>query len=169
MVIRRATEDDLADLVWAACDMVNESPAWEAFDPEAMRRTLGMIFKGGGVAFVAELPKRSRLAGTVVAFISTRPFSGEKFVADLGVYVAPEHRGSGLASQLVRVLEAWAREEGAVEVQLGISSQIHAERTGKLYERLGYQQTGLVFTKHIGSPDEPPPGPPEVERSANDR
>ena len=150
-MIRRATEDDIADLVWSARDMVEESPIWEMFDPEAMRRTLERILVDGrGAAFVAEYPGRDRLAGTAVAFLSERPFSGELIVADLAIYVAPEHRGGGLAPRLIGVLEAWAREEGAIEIQLGINSGISVARTGALYRRLGYADSGLVLTKRLG-------------------
>lgn len=148
-MIRRATEDDIADLVWTARDMVEESPAWEAFDPEVMRKTLEGIIKRSGAAFVASFPGRDRLAGAAVAFLTQRPFSGELFVADLAVYVAPEHRGSGLAKRLIGVLESWAREEGAVEVQLGISSRISVPRTAALYRSLGYSETAVVMGKRL--------------------
>jgi len=148
-MIRRATWEDIPDLVAVAENMVNESPEWGDFDEESMSRTLRNVFRGGGAAFVAKAPGLPAPIGAAVAFLTTRPFSGERFVADLAIWVRPEKRGSLLGAKLVSTLEAWAREEEAVEIQLGVSSGIHPDRTGALYESLGYRASGLVFVKKL--------------------
>jgi GNAT superfamily N-acetyltransferase len=161
LVIRRADWHDIPDLVRVAEQMVEESPEWESFDEKAMEITLESIFRGGGAAFVSQIEINSGTdragvrhvdtltIGAAVAFLTTRPFSGERFVADLAVWVRPEQRGSMLAARLVATLESWARDEGAVEIQLGVSSGIHPGKTGALYESLGYTQSATVFVKKL--------------------
>jgi ribosomal protein S18 acetylase RimI-like enzyme len=58
-----------------------------------------------------------------------------------GVWVAPEHRGSGLAEQLMAALEDWARgEAGAAELLLEVTEQ--NARARAFYGRLGYVANG---------------------------
>lgn len=148
-MIRRATDADIDDIVWLAHAMVEESPLWDEFDPAQMRLVLSNVIGGQGAVFVAELPGRDLPAGVVAAFLTKRPFSGQLFVADLALYVRPEHRLGRMAKRLVDVLEAWAREEGAVEIQLGVSSGIHPKKTGALYRSWGYGLLAEVFVKHL--------------------
>ena len=58
-----------------------------------------------------------------------------------GVWVAPEHRGSGLAEQLMAALEHWARDEAGVrELLLEVNEQ--NARAQAFYRRLGYVANG---------------------------
>lgn len=84
--------------------------------------------------------------------------------ADLGIVVAPDWRGRGVGTALLRAAEAWARTQGAERMILDLSSA----NTGalRLYERLGYEVHALNMDKEI----EPDPGTgedPDVIRNAD--
>ena len=83
---------------------------------------------------------------------------------DLGIAVAPAWRGRGVGSALMRAAEAWAREQGAERMVLDLA----ANNTGaqRLYERLGYQVSGVAMDKVI-EPDPAAVDPPERVRNAD--
>jgi ribosomal protein S18 acetylase RimI-like enzyme len=100
---------------------------------------------------------RNRAAGRHhlgVPTASILAYDGERPVGMLGggllephqvlmwaVWVAPEHRGSGVAEQLIEALERWARDEaGADEVMLEVNEE--NARARRFYERVGYRVNG---------------------------
>ena len=60
-----------------------------------------------------------------------------------GMYVTPSARGTNTAAQLVEVVAAWARREGATELYLHVTSI--AERARAFYARMGFVATGVNF------------------------
>ncbi|MFE7117144.1 GNAT family N-acetyltransferase [Streptomyces sp. NPDC057654] len=104
------------------------------------------------LAFVAESPA-GEWAGTVTAQVE-RPdgpdaehiFGGAPTAPQtqlLGVYVRPEHRGGGLAQELVRagVEWSWSLADPRVErVRLHVHQQNH--RALAFYRKLGFEPTG---------------------------
>jgi len=77
------------------------------------------------------------------------PWSDKKLAMDTLLYVKPEFRGTKAGWLLMLAWERWAKEQGAVEVQISIASGIHEERTGSFYERLGYTKTGTQYRKEV--------------------
>jgi GNAT superfamily N-acetyltransferase len=56
------------------------------------------------------------------------------------VWVAPEHRGRGIAQALLERLIGWARERGAARMELGVTAG--DSPAVRLYERLGFEANG---------------------------
>lgn len=75
-------------------------------------------------------------------------FFGE-VAQDIAVYVLPSYRGHGL--KLVRAFEAWAAEFESVKlVQCSVMfGGEQANRTGRLYTRMGFDELGGNFVKRI--------------------
>ncbi|NLU70995.1 GNAT family N-acetyltransferase [Streptomyces sp. HNM0574] len=79
----------------------------------------------------------ARWAGMVTVLV-------EKDSVDVvGVYVRPEHRGTGLAGQLFAAAEEWARPLRRIGVRR-MRLHVHEDnpRAEALYRRLGYVRTG---------------------------
>jgi GNAT superfamily N-acetyltransferase len=91
----------------------------------------------------------AELDGEVIGFLGgalgTYPFCNEILAHDLGFYVASESRRSTAAVRLLRAFFAWAKEKGAREVQLGVSSGVDVDRIGAFYERLGLRRMGGIY------------------------
>lgn len=68
---------------------------------------------------------------------------------DIGISVAPEWRGRGVGSVLMRAAEDWARERGATRVILDLAAANTGAR--RLYERLGYETHGLMMDRELGT------------------
>lgn len=58
----------------------------------------------------------------------------------VSMWVAPEHRGRGVADRLVGAVVAWAREDGAACLALWVVDG--NPRARRFYERLGFAATG---------------------------
>lgn len=66
----------------------------------------------------------------------------------VGVYVAPEHRGTGIPDLLFDEIGAWVAERAIDALHL----DVHAEnaRAQAAYRRAGFVPTGATFTSTIG-------------------
>jgi GNAT superfamily N-acetyltransferase len=61
----------------------------------------------------------------------------------VSMWVAPTHRGSGVAEHLVEVILDWARDEAQAQV-VGLWVTRGNDRAQRFYERLGFVETGDV-------------------------
>lgn len=132
-------------------DMHAESPRFCDLDysEEKMRGILQHIIAGklpGGV-LVAECD--SVPIGMLGFLVTEHFFGSDKIASDLGVYVAPEHRGSSAFVRLVQAFEEWADTFGVKENSLGVSTGIHAEQTAGFLVRLGYERCGINLLKKV--------------------
>lgn len=64
----------------------------------------------------------------------------------VAMWVAPQVRGSGLASRLVDAVVDWARADGATELTLGVADG--NERARAVYMRYGFTRNGESFPLH---------------------
>ena len=96
-------------------------------------------------SFILVVERDNILVGMICAIISEHFFSHDLIATDLLIFITPEHRGGALAKSLINMYIAWAKENGAKLIQLGVSTGIHADRTTKLYESIGLQQCSIGF------------------------
>ncbi len=87
------------------------------------------------------------LAGVAGAWVATKIWCGRYLEID-NLVVAPEHRGSGVGSELIRYLEELAvREECNLVV---LDSYTANQPSHRLYHRLGFEIWGFHFVKPVG-------------------
>ena len=65
----------------------------------------------------------------------------------VALVVSEASSGKGLGGTLVRAVERWGKERGAVEILL--NSGVQRESTRPFYEKLGYRVTGVRFSKEL--------------------
>ena len=70
-----------------------------------------------------------------------------------GIFRGEEGRDRSLLKpwrrSISRAFIDWSKEHGAAVINMGITTGVHAERTGQLYSRLGLQQTGLLYSMEV--------------------
>jgi ribosomal protein S18 acetylase RimI-like enzyme len=93
-----------------------------------------------GTSFVHE--RGGRFDGMVSCFVADDP----KTVFLVGMWVAPELRGTGVAAELVESVLGWARDHQADRVCLSVEPENF--RAARLYEKCSFLET-----------DDPPPFP----------
>jgi RimJ/RimL family protein N-acetyltransferase len=144
--LRRATHDDLAALVALAQAMHLESPRFSIYPflPERFHQTMATVldFEHGFVV-VAEV--EGRLMGAFAGLASPHFACDVLQAQDIGLFIAPEHRGGTLAARLVRSFLEWARSINA-EPTIGINTGVAPERTAQLLTALGAKQSGTNWT-----------------------
>jgi GNAT superfamily N-acetyltransferase len=81
--------------------------------------------------------------GMLGMILYPHPISGETVAGELFWWVDPAHRGRGVA--LLTRAEAWAREHGAVKVQMIAPN----DRVARLYQARGYAPLEQVLQKEL--------------------
>jgi RimJ/RimL family protein N-acetyltransferase len=139
MKVRRLRSDDAELLRGVRLRALRDAPDafWTTYDreaaygPEDWRRWIetAALFvvedgSGGAVGIAGGLADPENPAGALL----------------ISMWLAPEHRGSGLADRLVAAVTAWAVAEGRPTVRLNVEE--HNHRARRCYQRLGFQPTG---------------------------
>lgn len=154
--VRPATEHDIPVLVEMSRALHAESPRFSklTFSPEKVAWLIRSMVVGTlvtapvGGALVAE--KGGTIVGMIGGFIYSPCFSTDKVASDYTFYVRPEHRRKGRAAiLLIRALEAWAVEQGAVEIVPGTATLIDAAGTVSFFAKLGYENVGCLLSKRL--------------------
>lgn len=97
-------------------------------------------------AFFSQFNKLNHIHHVIVAYENELPVGcgafklfEETVVEIKRMYVQPQHRGKGIAAQILQALEQWAKQEGfsACVLETGLNQP---EAIG-LYEKTGYKRT----------------------------
>jgi GNAT superfamily N-acetyltransferase len=148
-MIRVATFDDIDTLISIGRVMHNES-AYKvlSFNDDKVGALLaGLISEPNGVVFIAE--RAGVILGGFAGGISDFWFGNDSHAYDYGLFILPEHRGGSAAIRLLAAFESWAKDMGAVWCDVGITTGVHVEQTTRLYQKLGYNQSGVLFRKEV--------------------
>lgn len=152
--VRAATVADLPELLRLGRAMHAETPryahlSWSDEKIETLLRGMvqgTLVTDPPGGALVAV--KASKIIGVLGAHVTTYFFSHDKVASDFIFFVVPEQRRKGRAAvALMQAFEAWADEQGAVDIAPGVSSMIDIESTERFYAKLGYTKCGSLFSK----------------------
>lgn len=136
------------------CDLASEllkTGAYANIKPDEQKFRLflaGMMgIKKGIILLVVD--DKDKPQGFLFGVIEELFFSRQKMATDLAIYVRKEHRN--MAPNLLRTFVKWAQSKTKMSrIILGISSGIgDPRRTGKMYERLGFNQVGGIFMKQV--------------------
>jgi GNAT superfamily N-acetyltransferase len=74
-------------------------------------------------------------------------FLGQRIAGEPFWWVREGHRRTGLGLTLLRMLEDWAVKTGHDYIQGGAMD----DRIGKVWERMGYSNTGVIYMKRISN------------------
>ena len=137
-----ADEPFLRAMLWLAYNWRDESAAEDHWpDPDGPRRYVEGFGRPGDGGVIAETKREP--AGAAWYRLLQASDAGYGYVADdvpeVTIGVAPEHRGQGVAAQLLERLKATAAADGFRALSLSVEPDNHAL---KLYERAGFEPAG---------------------------
>lgn len=144
-MIRDATHDDVLILLELGRRLHAESPRFSrlAFNDEKAGNFLRFLIESpDGWLVVAE--KEGRVVGGMAALAYSEWFTHDKIVADVSLFMLPEHRGSFLSARLIRAFDVWSAGTGAKYAVAGMSTGIKTEETTQLYLSLGADRVGSI-------------------------
>jgi N-acetylglutamate synthase-like GNAT family acetyltransferase len=104
--------------------------------------------------FVAE-DSQGQPVGALIGCVEQHFFS-EQLVASIIHYdVLPERRMTGAGLRLLTAFRKWAENRGAVELNAGVNSGVHLERTDRFLRKLGFRQTGGNYSLPLTTKNAP--------------
>ena len=143
-MVRAGTYGDIDALVALGDLLHRESPRFArlTYSQDRVAAAIrGLLDSPDGLVLVAE--RAGAVVGGVLAVVAPHWSSDDRVAQEVSLFVAPTARGGLAATQLICGLVAWAREQGAVYLQVGTSTGVHAERTAQLYEHLGFRRCAI--------------------------
>lgn len=90
-----------------------------------------------------------KIVGMFIGIIVPEFFSGRLLANDMGMYVAPEYRGTRVFIKMLKTFETWAKESGAEKIILYHSAGINTDKAISLFSKLGYEHYGFIFDKEF--------------------
>lgn len=145
-MIRRAQHADIPEIIRLSETMHMES-RYRALPYNGAKFAgllRGLIDTDSGLVVVAE--KDGGLIGAIAGMVTDHFFADAKIAYEFGLYVEPAQRGTLAGYRLAKAYIDWATEQGADQIDMGITTGIAEERTGKMYERLGLKHVGIIFS-----------------------
>ncbi len=141
LIVRRAESDDWPKLRAIRLEALSDSP-------EAFGSTYAVAAKLSNYQWRSMVERSlyflAERDGDVVGMVSGGPNDRRPGTHWLyGMYVTPPARGSEAASSLVESVVDWAKDEGASELYLHVTSI--AARARAFYVRMGFVATGEDF------------------------
>jgi len=82
--------------------------------------------------------------GFVLNYTSFSSVSLGKIIVLNDLFVAPKHRKKGVANELIRAVEQFAKEQGAIRVDLSTAKDNFSAQA--LYEKMGFKQGSGFFS-----------------------
>ena len=142
--IRQATPDDarqIASLVTALGYPTNASDMRERLE--------GLLADPVYTTLVAELA--GEIVGVAGACLARFYERNGRYARLVALVVSEASHGKGVGASLVRAVERWANAQGAAEIFL--NSGVQREGARSFYEKLGYRETGVRFSKELHGDD----------------
>jgi GNAT superfamily N-acetyltransferase len=142
-VIRPANDSD-REWIAAECKRFFEASGYGAistYRPDDLLRTL----EAAQIVLVDDQHR-----GLVAAVVFPSFFDGQTLLAqELFWWVAPEHRGSGVAIELLEATELAARQKGCKALLMLCLDGLGADRVARIYERRGYAPTERTYMRKL--------------------
>lgn len=106
-----------------------------------------LIQSPDGIVLVAD--DAGQLVGGLVGVVCDHWFTECRVAYEYAVFVTPDSRGGRLAVRIVQAFQREAKARGASIADMGITTGVHAERTGRLYQYQGFEHIGPVYSKEL--------------------
>jgi GNAT superfamily N-acetyltransferase len=150
MIVRHARAGDADALIALGRAMREECLArFPEIDAECVRDWLSAAERRPAQLLVAVAEEGGEPVGFVTAVVGDWAFSRERRAACDLLYVRPSSRGGVAASALVGAFADWATRNGARTLVMGTTTGVAPERTGRLFERLGFAPVGTLHVRSI--------------------
>lgn len=138
--IRQATLDDAAQIAGLVTALGYPTNARD------MRvRLEGLLADPVYVTFVAEMG--GEILGVAGACLARFYEKNGHYARLVALVVSEASHGKGVGASLVRAVERWAKGKEAIEIFL--NSGVQREGARSFYEKLGYRETGVRFSKEL--------------------
>lgn len=145
--MRRATQADVPMLLELGKAMHEESRFRDfKFNHEKVTRFLSAAVI---VPELIVLVDGDPVHAMLIAYVQQFWWGDDLESGDLILYVTPGMRGKSSAIRLVNEYKRIAKRMGVADPRISTGTGVDTERTGKLFERLGFEGTGLMYSLKV--------------------
>lgn len=149
-MIERATLDHADMLARTGVGVLQDLPNYKdvPYDPEHTLRTIQTYLHLPQIGcFFKQV--NGEVVGFFLGIIGDQWFTPQKEMSEIMFWVRKDYRSTSLARDLIKAMEVWAKEQGAVKLFIAAGSGYETARVEKFYNRLGYKTTALTTCKEI--------------------
>ena len=115
------------------------------FDRLKLANTISdLIVSDRGIAIVAEVD--GGIVGALIGYLAEHYFGNNLAAYGLALFIDPEHRNGMVGPRLIKQYVEQAQVNGAAEIVFANTTGYEKERVGRLFERLGFNHDGYVFS-----------------------
>ena len=144
--IRKATEEDVFDILILAKEFSREAPKTHKWNKDKTEQFLFSALHNTNMEiFVIDVG--GEIEGALVGLLSELYMSHTLQATELAWFVSKEYRGKPASIRLVKAFEKWSKENGANQTGMGDIEGISSLE--KLYNRLGYKRAETVYLKEL--------------------
>lgn len=150
-MIREATIEDLALIATLCRELYNEAMnhnkvyGWN--QEKAINVCRHLIGDEKTLVIIDE--SKSRVTGFFIGTLSSPLACDDVIAADLMMFVRPAYRGKSASLRMIRYYEKWAKSNGALYAQLGVSSGVEHDKALGMYKRMGYTLTAVTCIRGL--------------------
>lgn len=147
--LRKMTEADL-DLMEGLMKANHEESYYKDLEYNKISSRLTfMEYIYGLETYAKVIEDKQKIIGYLLGFTQKFIFNKDKYASDLLLYVDDKYRGKLVGKKLLTDFEKWSKDLGCKEILLGTKTEITTERTKQLYNKLGYNTVGYLFSKKV--------------------
>lgn len=140
-MLRIATFEDYNKILEFAERFLSISRYKDHFDLDVLNNLISFFLNSSKEERIIILAEEGMIAGQTSSFI----FGTKKVATELGWWVEPEYRKSGIGKELLQAFEAWAKKVGcSLIVMISLDDEL-----GKFYEANGYSLSERSYIKEI--------------------
>ena len=89
------------------------------------------------------------IVGFIGGELRSSYYTQDKTANEVIFFVDPKHRGGRAAVLLIQTFEKWAKEHNAKNMEFGVVTAIHPEKTDNFFKRYGFRYLGGNFYKEV--------------------
>ena len=149
-MIRRATPDDLHDLVQLGnefWDQTRYAHAGIPYGKDMTTQTFAALIDSGIVQLAED---NGDIVGFIMLAIYLLPFAQDiKMAGEMVFYVAPAHRKTGLGKRLIKQAEHVAKQQGCRYFSMVNLEEVSPEQSARLYQSVGLELVETSYSKEI--------------------
>lgn len=147
VTLRLGSSEADVDAVLALCRLAHAESRYARLPFGMVRmRMLGLnMLKSPKTSGILMAERDGELLGCLIATAARHIFSDALYASAALFYVKPEARASRAAVALLEAFAHWARERGAVEASIHITSGMRQDEIGRFLERQGFASSGANY------------------------
>lgn len=148
--VRHAIDSDYTSLLRLGVEMINEAVTpFPEIEPDRVRKSLDLTLHHPDMMMCGLAEDNDLAVGFITGMAGDHAFSSARRSASDLLYVTPTRRGAVAAKQLIKLFLEWSDDQGCGYNTMGTTTGVQPERTGLLFERMGFNPVGAVYRRDV--------------------